>query len=201
MKKVISSISLLITFLWCSCSSMTALAPDAYVRYMDDPANDLIRTIKLKTATYTIHLITPEYIASKEFSDGSDSIKNFEKRLRDLEGVIYFYINIQKNNTDNSVAAGMAEKSKAEQMVMYYEADAAKDIYLLNNNNQLSPAIYHYEDNYGLAAYNKIIVGFHVDTKNPDYKLVFNDRYNDNPQIQASYSSSTIKNLPQLTIK
>ncbi len=184
------------------CNTNSDLQPNKYLKYMEGNDNTRQTTTSGNTE-YTIQLATPDYMACREYSEELQvaNMEPLKKRVDELEGYIFFIINVSKKELGGSVIEDIQKKQKAGEMIMYYQSSAANDISLFSDDKQIYPATYHYEDNYGLAPYNTIVVGFNLPESQSDLKLVFNDRYNNNPYIQASYSKETLKNLPKLVIK
>lgn len=200
MQKVIKLL-LLCMYLF-SCNTSGDLQPAKYLRYMESN-NSTRQTIISGNTEYIIQLATADYMACREYSEQLQDTNTelLKSRINELEGHIFFIINVSKNDLGGSVIDDIQKKQKAGEMIMYYQSLAANDISLFCDEQQFFPATYHYEDNYGLAPYNTIVVGFQLPELQSGLKLVFNDRYNDNPYIQATYSKKTLKNLPTLVIK
>lgn len=185
-----------------SCNSSGDLQPTRYLKYMESNNTTRQTTISGNTE-YVIQLATADYMACREHSEQlqQGNIEQLKNRADELDGHIFFIINVSKNDLGGSVIDDIQKKQKAGEMIMYYQSLAANDISLFCGDEQIFPVTYHYEDNYGLAPHNTIVVGFQLPEFQSDLKLVFNDRYNDNPYIQATYSKETLKNLPTLVIK
>ncbi len=199
MQKVIKILLCLSLF---GCTTNSDLKPNKYVAFMED--NDKTRqTIETGGSIYSIQLATPDYMACRELSEELEEsdLAPIRSRAKELEGYVFFIINIGQRKEESSVIEDIQKKHKAGEMIMYYQSAAANDIILYCDDTQVYPATYHYEDNYGLAPYNTIITGFKVPKLESDLKLVFNDRYNNNLFIQASYSKNTLENLPTLGTK
>lgn len=200
MKKVISLLVLLL--LLGACRNESQLGVSSYVKYVEDPEHQLKRSVRSGNIEYSIQLATPEYMACLELSDKHDenAYRILPGRIDELKGHIFFIIRCAIRKTAESVSETMHTKSNAEAVAMYYQAQAAEDISLWNGTKQYMPEIYHYEDNYGLAPYNTIVVGFEYLASPGDIKLVFNDSLNENPIVQMVYSNQLIKKLPSLKL-
>jgi len=201
MKRVCSGFALF-AFLLVGCGSNKNLAPQDYVAYMQDGVHHFKQEVVTHDLTYTVQLATPEYMVCQEMYRHAANVKAAEvnKRLNDLKNTLFFLVHISSKKPSSAVET-MQNNSRAEVMNMYYEASASNDIMLYNGNMQQHPSIYHFENNYGLVPYNTIVVGFDVADKALDMRLVFNDRYNEEPMIQTAFSGEILSKLPTLQIK
>lgn len=205
MRKVINSLILLGTVALSGCDTKeNILPPSGYAKYLEDSDNGFRRVINTNDKLYNIQLVTPEYMAVREFSGQLNNLdtSQFQARLNELAGHIFFYIKIKENQQASGVAEGLVKKADAEAMAMYYLSDAANDITLIQDDSLAhKPVTYLFENNYSLVDYNTIVVGFEQSRKQGDIELVFNDRYNNNPFIKAKYSLNELNKLPGLRIK
>lgn len=178
-----------------------AMSPAAYIGYMEDISNKARQSVKAGGMTYIIQLSTPEYMASKELLTDESMREKYAERLKELEGNVFFQIQIGKDRMSESMIEKKQEDAQADRRVMYYASSAAADIGLSVDGQLAEPVAYHFEDNYGLAPYNTILVGFKMPEKYEVITLNFNDRYSNIPMIKASYTEQFINNLPVLSIK
>ena len=206
MKKEISKLAMLLCCLLIACNTRNTLSPAEYVRYMDDVRHQLVRTVTEGADEYTIQLATPEYVATKELSQNNSSREQsaIKKRLNELQGYVFFIIHIGKKHGAEPTSATklFSEAAQADQMTMYYMQAAEKDIMLETDSKSLMPVTYNFENNYGLAPYNSIVVGFEPGAGfgNHEMKLVFQDRFKAHSYIQASFESGQLQHLPQLSL-
>lgn len=203
MKRVIKYMVCLSVMLGCNTGTGGLVSPDAYLRYMQNADNGLGRQIDVGRSEYVIQLATPEYMLTKEYVDNwsgvADSIKT--SRIAELKGHVFILIRIRNKHVSGSVAEGLVEKSKAEQLVMYYHNAAANDITLSCAGKTMQPVVYQFENNYSLVDYNTIVAGFEQAVGQDDISIVFNDRYNGNDFIKAKFSLKDQERIPGLKIK
>jgi hypothetical protein len=201
MRKVISHILLPVTVLFFSCNRHQELAPVAYMQYMEATGNEYKKEIVAGATTYSIQLVPPEYMSLKELyaPNGQVNKEAVLKRVEELNGYLFFLINITKREDEkNVVEKNLSRKAENDQMMSYYSA-AANDLTLTDGEISLKPATYQFEDNYGLSPYNTIVVAFRLMKLNKNgLQLVFNDRFAGNPFIKAGFSKKMIEQLPSL---
>jgi len=197
MKKVVSLISMILFF---GCTDNSDLSPAAYVRFMESKDNGYNRIVKSGSIEYGIQLATPEYMAIK----GVDSrvqmdTADLNPRLRELQDHIFFLVRIYKP-LEKSVASEMVTKFGAESMVSYYGSTASQDMSIKIDGRERKPATYMFENNYALAPYNTIVVGFEAQRTDGDIEFVFSDRYFNQPYIKTKFSKKELAAIPALTI-
>lgn len=188
MKKAISvALSIMVLS---ACQRRQTLSPGAFVRQMEQ---DYVRKVVSGKNEYTIQYASPAFMICKEM-DGQpvNNSKEYNQRMKDLHGYVFFIIRVK---------SPFNQSGSADAMVMYYQQDASRDLTLFDGGNELKPAVWNYENNYGLTPYNTIVAGFECpDAENNDLRLVFNDHYTHVPMIKASFSRQELKNAPVLAI-
>lgn len=200
MPKVIKLGCLLSLLVLGSCGRSGSLGPQQYAQYLEAEQHGLSRKVTSGIYEYTIQLATPEYMVSKEMAD-ADSSYHAATRLKELQGHLFFLIRIGKTEAYRKQAGGNEQSLAAQQadaMVAYYDQQAAADITLKAGSRVLQPVTYHFENNYGLTAYNTIVAGFETGAVTGDLQLSFNDRFAHEPLIQAGFEQQQLAALPTL---
>lgn len=201
MQKGISITVALLLLLFTGCGHPGSLAPKAYMQYIEQD-KDLMRKVVAGSNEYTICLATPEYMACKE-ADKNDPANKITARIKELSGYLYFMIKLgttADSRKANPQAAADNRAAHADEMVAYYDQQAAMDISLQCGGRTLRPVTYLFENNYGLVANNTIVVAFELGPVIDDLSLTFNDRYTKVPLIKAAFSKNSIQELPRLKI-
>ena len=183
------------------CGRPASLRPEAYMQYVQED-KDLVRKVVAGGYEYTVCLATAEYMACKEHNAG-DPVAKVAARAKELSGYMYFLIKLGttvENRKANPQATQDYRVAHADEMVAYYDQQAAMDISLECGGRTLRPVTYLFENNYGLVADNTIVVAFEVGQTPEDLSLTFNDRYTKVPLIKAAFSKQGIRDLPGLNI-
>ena len=186
----IGIIGMLVVLTMHSCKhSRAVLPPFGYMSYME---TDYKKKVISGKTEYTVQLATPTYMACREMDGHPEKDKTtFNKRAAEMNGYIYFIIQVKP---------GSKAIQSPDAMVMYYQS-AAKDMTLISGGRTLKPAIWNFENNYGLTPYNTIVAGFEYKGENAeDMQLVFNDNYTHIPMIKIKFSKEEITTIPQLAI-
>lgn len=202
MKKVINAILLCCTII--ACNDNKSFEPNKYVQYLKNAKNEYQIKQTIGIHEYTIQLATPEYMIVKELGNDDDSTTaNFQKRMKELKGYLFFLIKMnttEKSRMEQGGKRTSEQQLNVDRMVSYYDQQAILDISLTQGYNELKPVTYVFENNYELSPFNTIVVGFEVGENKEDLTLTFNDKYNNIPAIRASFSKKKLESLPKLNI-
>lgn len=200
MKKLNKSVSVLMLLILLSCNGVKQLNMKDYLNYMEDADNGYVQTVETDKINYSIQFASPEYVLCKELSGQSTSNDSFAKaRLNELEGYSFFLIKIELKDGYKSVLEKQQRDMDVSRMTAYYQNFALNDITVTADGAELVPQTYHFEDNYGVAPFNTIVVGYKHSLKDKA-ELTFNDKYNNIPLIKAAYSKELLTGMPKLKI-
>lgn len=185
------------------CNSHKTLKPEVYLKYMEAEDNGFTKKLVSGSTEYEVQLAPPQYMSCKQYIDELQQghIDHYKKRLQEIKDYTFFLIKMRRHSDEQqTVTEQMVDNGKAEQKIMYYQQQAQADILLHTDVATLAPATYLYEDNYGLAPYNTIIVGF-ATKADKDMQLEFNDRFTHTPLIKTGYSKQELQTMPDLNLK
>jgi len=172
-----------------------------YVRYVQNDKNHLKKAVKMQDMEFDIQYKPYEYIMLLESRNNPAYDK--AKRLKQLEGTVWFNISFKKTNTEMSaLKEGAASLDEYDQRLNYFLNYAAKDIVLVYGGDTLKPASYLFENNYNIGPEETMVVGFIFPGKDQkpikDMQISYYDRLFHNGIIKASFSAATIKDIPNL---
>jgi len=177
-----------------SCNSRKSLNAAEYVRYFGQATES--HKIQTTAIDYQLILVTPECIAAREvlLQEKRFDVEAYNKRLKDIEDNTYVFVRLY-SKSDNAISK--------ERQVLYYQQYAQKQMRLIaDDNKELAPEYVNYEDSYGLAPYNTIVVCFNHSLRQIEkaVQFVYDDALYGNSNIRLSYSRRDIDAFPQLKI-
>lgn len=199
MRRAVISFLLIIGLI--SCSEPKELRMPAYLEYMEQSSAPYKKYVKAGSIEYTLQYANPEYMVSRQYADQADTISAsiVSARLQEIGKHIFFLIRIQESSDKTKkIQEQMESNGKAEEMNMYYQFEAAKDITMIADGAEYKPVTYLFENNYALTPYNTIVAGFELADVASEVQIVFNDKYHNVPLIKASYSKEELSALPKL---
>lgn len=203
MKTVTNICLMMLLLLQCACRHQ--LKPDAYIRYVKDSSNGLVKIATIDGWEYTIQYKPADYIIYLEgkgvYTD------SFVTKERDrLKGTVWFDIDIRR--TDGSITPlryGVSSLDEYNSRLDYYLNHAQEDIALAYGTDTLKPMSYLFENNYNLTPQQTMVVGFALPEGQESIKapmqLSYRDRIFKNGIIKATYRQKDLKNIPHLIFK
>jgi hypothetical protein len=170
--------------------------PTEYMNYFITENNITTRNIDFHTVRYKITFLTPEYYALSSFS-GNDTLseQTWQQKLAATKGNVYFMIDIFSNLADTK------DPMEKAQIVAYYQTAIKNQLTLsVDNGSPFPPEYVNYEDNFGMAPYNRLFACFRLDftTLKKNICVQYNDRHYGNRNVLATYSRADLDKLPIL---
>jgi hypothetical protein len=194
---VISSLLSITLFTSCRQESLHA---EGYMQYVEDPGNNLRKSKTIGKYEYILQYRPIEYIAVKE-SKGNASKPTLERKVRELKGLQYYTLRFSTSGKDKDVlTSDLGSKQEYYGRVSYLSFDHQNDIYMIVGSDTLRCQLYHFENNYGVAPYASIALGFDDDTMNTaaTRTVVIDDKIFGNGLIQFEFNKNDINRIPSL---
>lgn len=169
-----------------------------------EEAEGLHKTVSAGGINYTFQFCTAEAMAWKDSYDPEikkvDKVQ-YQKRLEELKGFVYFFIYQKVADRNISVLKFNAvSNAEYEERVKYYEFHAGSDIRMVCNGMEYPPSSYQYENRMDLSPVNTLIAAFPACDKSKEWQIVFNDRIMNNLLLKANFNKQDIEALPPLEI-
>jgi hypothetical protein len=172
-----------------------------YLHYVQEDKNHLKKEVKMQDMEFDIQYKPYDYIVLLE--SRNDPAYDREKRMKQLAGTAWFNISFHKTNTEiSALKEGATSLDDYDQRLNYFLNYASKDIVLVYGGDTLKPVSYLFENNYNVGPVETMVVGFVFPGKDPaplkDMQISYYDRLFHNGIIKASFSSETLKDIPNL---
>jgi len=201
MKKVIRC--LLITLLsWVLGACKSRLAPDAYVGYVRNTKNGLVRNISIANWDYSFQFKPVDYMMLME--NKGEVNKDSKKRRESLKGTAWFNISFKRSDgTVSPLRYDLGSREEYDSRYNYFLNQAVHTIRLLyNNTDTLRPIAYLFENNFNLTPQETMIVGFQLpkghDNPENDMQLSYDDQVYKNGIIKVKFKSEDLRSIPNL---
>lgn len=170
-----------------------------YIRFIEDEANGLCRSVKVGDINYIFQYKPVAYVVAKE--SRNSSVDEQQKRQAELAGTVWFNIKLENLASNTSLLrAGIHSSAEYQARYDYFVGQAANDIKLIYKGQELKPISYSFENNYNLTPMETMVVGFALpDNGNIDdgIQIAFFDRIFKNGIVKSSYSKRLITNIPE----
>lgn len=193
-----------ITILY-ACSE-NVLKPMAYIKWIEDPLNGLKISKTINELSFEVQYKPYDYIIARELKKDRIKREEYEKIVKEIEGMQYYNFVIRVKDESGSVLKYKTSgEEEYNERLNYFLFNAQNDIYLIEDNDTLKCELYHFERNFGLAPYNTILCAFYegtsIDKKSlQDKVFVFNDKTFGYGLIQLPLAASSLRNIPSLII-
>ena len=99
---------------------------------------------------------------------------------------------------ENLLSSELDSENEYFERLDYFVTYAQQDIRLIQGKDSLSPALYHFERNYGLAPYNTLLLGFELGEQGAHRDLIIDDKVLGIGRVKFFFDDSDISNSPKL---
>lgn len=178
------------------------LAPDEFVRWVEDAGNGLTVSKEFDNAAFQIIYKPTDYIVAKELLNGGIKKDEIPERLKDLDGMQYFTLRIKSTESNELLSAEASRENEYYERLEYFMDNVQNDLWLVEDKDTIPCALSHYERNYGLAPYNNFVIAFAKNNDKPNDKIfIYNDRILGTGKVMFKIKAEDINNIPTINWK
>lgn len=195
-------IIMLVGLLCATGCGIDTLPPGDYMRWVEDPDNDLTMAKELDGYRFVLQYKPVPYIILQENSGTYPGSAAFWKRAAELDGMQYYTLAISSDKDQDILKAGIHDENEYYSRLEYFTAVMQDDILLVEGSDTLACVLYHYERNYNLSPKSNFLLGFEKGanaTLDGERTLVFQDQVFGTGTIKLSIPEESIQNTPALT--
>lgn len=172
-----------------------------YVQWVQDPENGFRKEKKIDDMTFSVQYKPYEYIACMEEkkTEMEDSI--VKQKVLELSDMDYFDLKISLNEGNGELLKyKLSSSQQYTDRVNYFAFQMQKDIQLVDGNDTIPCALYHFERTYDVAPSGTFLLGFSAAKKKikGDRTLVVYDRTFNKGLLKFRFKKQELKNLPKL---
>lgn len=184
-----------------SCGQDSRLSIPDYVGWINNSENGLKSVKELNDYRFELFYKPVEYIAiNEQRTFGIDPVL-YSKRLKELDGLQYYTLRIESLIGKEMMRTGIHSEHEYSMRLQYFSDLAQYDMKLVDGNDTLTCALFHFERNYGVAPYNNIVLGFQKIKGSVNSKtLTFNERVLGIGKVNLKIEDKDINNIPQLIL-
>jgi hypothetical protein len=178
------------------------LMPGQYIRWVEDPENELVASRELDGFSFELQYKPVPYIILMENSGKYPGATQFWKRAAQLNGMQYYTLRISSDQDKDLLKAGIRNDNEYYSRLEYFTSIMQNDISLVSGTDTLACVLFHYERNYNLSPRSNFLLGFEnpsgVSTSG-ERILVFQDQVFGTGIIKLTIPEQSITDLPALT--
>lgn len=175
------------------------LSPKEYVKTIRSEEMGLVQTSGNENFNFSIQYKPLEYIAIMEQRNNA-SKETVSSRTKELKGLQYYNIKIQSLKGEDVLKSGIQEEKEYYNRLNYLSTFLKQDLYIIQGKDTLSPALYQFERNYGLAPYATAVVAFEEPDSIHKYnkEFIIQDKVFTQQEFRLKFNQEQIKKIPTL---
>jgi len=176
--------------------------PTEYLQWSENPENGMIAEKTIDDLSFSAFYKTPEYLVLKEFGNGEITKPEFDKKIKDYEGMQYFSFKIQDIKDEKELLRkGLKSEQEYYSRIEYFSFKMQKDFKLIEGTDTLNCLLFHFERSYGLAPNAVFTMGFEPGKNKTSTKsILYQDNVFNVGNIYLTIKDKDLVKLPNLSI-
>ncbi|MGH1337452.1 MAG: hypothetical protein ACRBFS_15115 [Aureispira sp.] len=205
-----SGLWLFLALLLSSCGEQV-LAPADYVNWMKDPVNGHVRTKTIAPLEVIAQYKTTDFVIANEKRSNTIEKSAHEVRQEELEGMHYWTLQLSINDPAiktkgakawNILNYGIEDKSQEQERLMYFSYAMQRDLKLIEGQDTLACALYHFERSYDLSKTRTFVLGFPKGKdQTTDKTLLLDLPYFNTGPIKINYPKTVLDQAPRMRLE
>lgn len=199
MKKIIAGVLILAVAIFVFGFSEKELNAEDYVKYVESDNNALMNTKEIDDLSFKLQYCPTEYLLLMEYKTDNISNALVENRKKENDSLLYFKLRISAKGTNDVMNHNVGSTEDYYSRIQYLSYGLEENIALLNGNDTIFPALFHFERTYGIAPFADFIMAFHTKIKeSDDFQVLIDDKAFDSGILKFTYNNKDIQNIPKL---
>jgi hypothetical protein len=188
--------------LFSACAEKT-LPPAEYMSWVKDEAHGLCVRKQVDRHLFTLQYKPCAYEALLHSREKDLDQKKLNELMEPLKEIQYFTLTIESDDHKDPAGSTATDEADYQQRLNYLMFEMQPDFALIDGDDTLACAFYHYERNYNLAPENHILLGFESkageEAKNKT--LLYDDHLLGIGLVQITIEATEIKEIPKLKLR
>lgn len=192
-----------------SCGQQV-LEPVDYVQWMKNPEHGFYRTKTITPLEVVAQYKTTNFIIANEKRSNEIEVAAYQAREKELEGMHYWTLKLSIDDPNlpnrgakawNILNYGVEDKQQEQERLMYFSYAMQRDLKLVEGQDTLPCALYHFERSYDLDKSRTFVLGFPKgkDT-NADKTLLIDIPYFNTGLIKINYPKELLQQAPNMQL-
>lgn len=186
--------------------SQMQLQPNQYVNWVNDKGlNYLTKSKEIGEFNYQLKHLPVEYMISNELRKNDVSKTELDSLLSDYEGMEYYELKIDVDDFyDETAKYGIADMQEYQERIVYMSFAMQNDLTMkVDNTEEITCKLFHFERTYGVAPYATFLFGFSKEEMGSEVSertVVFNDNLFNKGLIKFNWQTAEIENVPKIQV-
>ena len=177
------------------------LQPADYRAYVDDPSHGLRVSKAMPKHTFELHYRPAPYVALKELRGAQTPDTTWlNERTSKLKNLQHFVFRVKCSPGEDLLKGHLTEEQDYYNRIDYYHSYMPDDLRLIDGQDTLAPALFHYDRAYDIGPYHTFVLAFPVaeGSESSDKELIWNAWTLGYGPVHLRVKGSAIEQLPQL---
>lgn len=200
-RNILTSITVTISLVSCN----KGVAPQEYVKYIENPGNGLKITEQVNGVGYSLQYEPAAYCVMLEKRSFSIPQDIFKKEYERFKGLEHYTFRIEKSSID-SLVNKLGDTSKYKKAVAeYFDFWIQKDIKMIEGSDTIPCSICQADANTGIMQYYTFSLGFsNRNTQDvplneqADRTILFNNKVLHTGNVKLDVKGKDVKSIPEL---
>jgi hypothetical protein len=181
------------------CNKQEVLNGNDYVHYVENENNALMNKKEIQGLNFQLQYCTTEYLLLKEYKTDHIAEKVIEERKKQNDSLVFFKLRISAKGESDVMNYNIHATDDYYARVQYLSYGFEENIALLNGNDTIFPAVFHFERTYGVAPFADFIMAFNTYIKEDDqFQVLIDDKAFDTGILKFTYNNKDIHSIPKL---
>ncbi|MBC7412326.1 MAG: hypothetical protein H7331_07720 [Bacteroidia bacterium] len=180
----------------------TQLSPSEYVQWIQNSENGLKKEKKIDEISFSLQHKPTDYVICQEEQTNTISPQVLKSKRAELNDMEYYDFKIILANGEGELLKHNLESNdQYDKRVKYFAFEMQKDIAIVQNNDTIPCALFHFERAYDVSPFSTFLLGFAKqknDTKYNEKTFIYHDKVFKKGIIKFTYTHNELHNIPQL---
>lgn len=183
-----------------SSPSSQELDPSAYVKWIKNPDNGLVKAKTIDKMIFSVLYKPSEYLLCQEERSNEISTKTYNQKLPDYSDLYYFDLKIEIEGGQGELLKQDASGSEDyDKRVKYYSFGLLHDITMVQNGDTIPCAMTHFERAFDITPYACFQIAFPKQkSKEGDLTIIFIDKIFGKGILKFFFNKDILSHLPKL---
>lgn len=183
-----------------SCSA-DELEPGAYIRWVDDPGNGLLKEYTQGNIRLTCQYTPADYVSLKQSNPEELSEEEVQENTAAVSDMLHFKLRFEDTTSNNFMRNNYTTPEEFNRRSMYLGYDIQYDLKVVQGEDTAKCVLNHHERTYGSTPYETLLVSFPKTGKDPvDTELIFTDRVFGLGRVKFFFSEQDLESIPTLIL-